>query len=266
MNTGNIPNVAHRAESDQRLSILVMAAEPGPLYSEGSLLVRFNDREDWYYVGIEAQKSYLSDSETVVDSTFGVIAGPNCSQWQVSPIWNKLATGLYPSNASRFRPQSPHDSSKLFSLEWVLEKGILTQIIAGAGGSQGVVGQSTSTQMSSLEDALLDLAQIVEEALEKGFPPPNESVRSNVQRLITEIHQISSRRFEVYPMPDGGIAIDSSGKDNRWVFLHCKSDGGALCLVNVNGERDHRRYEDTDLLPDDFLRETLEQLDSPQTS
>ena len=78
---------------------------------------------------------------------------------------------------------------------------------------------------------------------------------------MKEMHAISSRRYEIYPTPDGEIAIDAPGGYGRSVILLCDSDGGALCLVNMNGKHRRARYSSIETLPDEFLREALTELD-----
>lgn len=113
---------------------------------------------------------------------------------------------------------------------------------------------------SQLNDALLDLREARNEASEEGFPEPSDMALENAERLLREMYWISPRRFEVYPMPDGEIAIDASDWQRRSVLLLCDSEGGALCLVNMNGPHRRARYSTTKTLPDGFVREALADL------
>lgn len=106
-------------------------------------------------------------------------------------------------------------------------------------------------------DALHDLDQAKEEAREDGLPAPSGKALGNAHRLLRAMYRISPRRFEIYPTPDGEIAIDAPGGFGRSVLLLCDSDGGALCLVNMNGAHRRARYSDTRGLPDGFVREAL---------
>ena len=67
-------------------------------------------------------------------------------------------------------------------------------------------------------------------------------------------------RFEVYPTPDGEIAIDAPGGYGQSVILYCKAEGGALCLVNIGGKHRHAGYSHASYLPDNFLRDALAEL------
>ena len=114
--------------------------------------------------------------------------------------------------------------------------------------------------LSELNDALRDLREARDEAREEGFPQPSEFALKNAERLLREMHGISPRRFEVYPTPDGEIAIDAPAGQGRSVILLCDSEGGALCMVNLNGHHRRARYSTTETLPDGFVHETLAEL------
>ncbi len=113
---------------------------------------------------------------------------------------------------------------------------------------------------SDLRAALRDLDAVEGEALEEGFPIPSRMARENARRLLQAMHRISGRRLEVYPTPDGEVAIDAPGGQGRSVLLLCDSEGGALCLVNMNGKHRRARYADSNGLPDGFVREALAEL------
>lgn len=115
--------------------------------------------------------------------------------------------------------------------------------------------------ISELNDALRDLREAITEALEEGFPQPSDTALENAERLLREMYGISPRRFEVYPTPDGEIAIDAPDGHGRSVILLCDSEGGALCLVNLNGHHRRARHSTTETLPDGFVLEALNNLD-----
>lgn len=112
-----------------------------------------------------------------------------------------------------------------------------------------------------LNDALRDLRNVTNEANEEGFPPPSSTASNNAERLLRAMYAISSRRYEIYPTPDREIAIDAPNGYGRSVILLCDSDGGALCLVNMNGNHRRARYSSTEILPDGFMREALIELE-----
>ena len=114
--------------------------------------------------------------------------------------------------------------------------------------------------ISELNDALRDLRETGDEARDEGFPQPSDTALENAERLLREMYGISSRRFEVYPTPDGEIAIDAPDGQGRSVILLCDSEGGALCLVNLNGHHRRARHSTTETLPDGFVHEALAEL------
>ncbi len=112
-----------------------------------------------------------------------------------------------------------------------------------------------------LADALRDLEEVTDEARTEGFRTPTDVACKNASRLLKEMYRLSRRRFEVYPMPDGEIAIDASDGQGSSVLLLCDSDGGALCLVNMRGNHRRAKYSSGDALPDGFVREALVELE-----
>ena len=112
-----------------------------------------------------------------------------------------------------------------------------------------------------LHSALNDLLTVPAEACEEGTPIPSDLAFKNAERLLKDMYEIAPRRFEVYPTPDGEIAIDAPDGRGSSIILLCDSDGGALCLVNMNGSHRRRRYLAIDTIPDGFLREALLELE-----
>ena len=110
-------------------------------------------------------------------------------------------------------------------------------------------------------DALRDLEEARGEAHEEGFAVPSDVALGNARRLLHAMYRLSPRRFEIYPMPDGEIAIDVPGGPGRSVLLLCNSDGGALCSVNMNGAHRRARYSDARGLPDGFVCDALAELE-----
>ena len=137
-------------------------------------------------------------------------------------------------------------------------------VLPSGGFSPQIIGVDSGwvLDQSPLDDALLDLDQVVEEAREKDFEIPSQLVLDNSRRLLRDLFRISPRRFEVYPMPEGEVAIDGSGESGRWVILSCGPDGEALCLVGIDGRREHQCYLDAGTLPDEFVRHALDALDN----
>ena len=113
-----------------------------------------------------------------------------------------------------------------------------------------------------LVDAMRDLRDAGEEAREEGFPAPSDLAMANAERLLREMYEISPRRFEVYPTPDGEIAIDAPDGNGQSALLLCESSGGALCLANLRDGHVQSSYANADMLPDEFLRKVLAALET----
>ena len=113
-----------------------------------------------------------------------------------------------------------------------------------------------------LANALRDLSEVVEEAKEENYLVPNEIAVRNAGRLLRKMYDILPLRYEVYPMPDGEVSIDAPTGHGSSVMVVCDSDGGALRLVNINGDSKRARYSTTKSLPDGFIYEALNELDS----
>ena len=113
---------------------------------------------------------------------------------------------------------------------------------------------------TGLNAALDDLKDIVEEAKEDNFPVPSNSVIKTSEELVRKLFNIYPRRFEVYPSQGGEIAIDIHNGKGSSVIILCGPSGGALCLVNINGNSRRAHYSQVNILPDGFVKEALEEL------
>ena len=117
-----------------------------------------------------------------------------------------------------------------------------------------------STHSEELTDVLQDLREATDEAREEGFPFPSDKAKINAERLLKKMYDISPGRFEVYPTPDGEIAVDAPSGKGKSVVVFCDSEGGALCMVNMSGEHRRARYSNANKLPDNFVRNALAEL------
>lgn len=136
-------------------------------------------------------------------------------------------------------------------------------LVAGTGilAIKDIDVGTTGASGYELLDAAKDLEEVIDEAREEGFPVPSNSALEYARTILYAVYELSPRRYEVYPTPDGEVAIDAPGGFGRSVLLLCASDGGALCLVNMNGSHRRARYSDATMLPDGFVREALAELD-----
>ena len=111
-----------------------------------------------------------------------------------------------------------------------------------------------------LAQALDELDQIVDEAESEGYEIPNSIAIVNAEIIVKRIYDNLLHPFQVYPMPDGEVAIDVTNDNGSSVLILCCSDGGTLCFVNINGNQRRAHYANSNTLPDGFIREALEEL------
>ena len=112
---------------------------------------------------------------------------------------------------------------------------------------------------TSLADALADLHDARQEATEEEFTAPSDLALQNAECLLRAMHKILPCRYEVYPMPDGEIAIDAPTSFGTAVIAMCEPDNSALCFVHTEQDKQYRRYPIAEL-PNDFLRDGLLEL------
>ena len=115
---------------------------------------------------------------------------------------------------------------------------------------------------TDLSDAFPDLKKSIPEAEKENFPIPSELVLVNAYRILTSVHGIAPGMYEVYPTPDGEIAIDAPGGYGRTVVLFCDSDGGFVCPVNMEGRHRRAHCSDAGSLPDSIVRKVPDELNS----
>ncbi len=111
-----------------------------------------------------------------------------------------------------------------------------------------------------LAQALDELDQVVDEAKSEGYEIPSSIAIINAKCIIERMYDNLLHPFQVYPMPDGEVAIDVTNDEGSSVLILCRSDGGTLCFVNINGNQRRAHYSDSDALPDGFMREAFEEL------
>ena len=111
-----------------------------------------------------------------------------------------------------------------------------------------------------LARALTRVKQIDEEAAEECYPPINDGTKRRAKYLL---FAASGCPIEpaVYPSMDGEIAIYfKSPVVAAALLILVNNEGGAGCYSSMHGESRRRRYDDSSMLPDDFLKECLRAL------
>ena len=107
---------------------------------------------------------------------------------------------------------------------------------------------------------MLDLRSTPDEAKDEGYPQPTQRALDHAERILRRMDMMVAARLEVYPTPDGEVAIVAPGGPHRSVMVLCGANGGALCMVNMDGAHRRARYSTAACLPDGFLREALHEL------
>ena len=112
----------------------------------------------------------------------------------------------------------------------------------------------------SLEAALKDLQNARLEAEEEGFCCPSNEAMKNAEQVLYRLYDTWACRYEVYPMPDGEIAIHVRGGPRKSVALLFEPAGQVLCLVSLGTNWRRARYSNSAMLPDAFVMEALKEL------
>lgn len=146
---------------------------------------------------------------------------------------------------------------------WQLLQPAYSSLVLWSERVQPFVTSAEPALAADLGAALCDLDGAAEEAEEEGFPQPSELALKNARRLLRDLYRLRPSRLEVYPTPDGEIALVAPAGRGRSVLVLCDSDGGVLCSVNLNGLHRRARYSTATMLPDGFVREALNDLDEP---
>ena len=82
------------------------------------------------------------------------------------------------------------------------------------------------------------------------------------KRIVLGLRTYLSSNTDVYTMEDGEIAVEVFGSPGRGFLLVCEPAGGALCIVTVDGVSRRARYESSAILPDNFLKDGLRDVQS----
>ena len=130
----------------------------------------------------------------------------------------------------------------------------------GAGARSGVWSSTTGPGVFDagwIARALDQLNRIDEEAAEEGYPPINDEAKRRARRLLFAMGGCPMEPA-VYPSMDGEIAIYfKSPVAAAALLILVNNEGGAGCYSSIHGESRRKRYDDSSMLPDDFLTEHL---------
>ncbi len=108
-----------------------------------------------------------------------------------------------------------------------------------------------------LVEALRDLHKLRRVAEEDGDVLPEKEALDRAESLLRAMFQVPSQSYDVYPLPDGDIAIDADTPRGTKVVIVSDHDGSARCLTYIDGQSDSREYGDPSVIPDSFIKEAL---------
>ena len=118
-------------------------------------------------------------------------------------------------------------------------------------------------QSQDLREAQQELSEVPTDAEEDGLDVPSRLALENAGQLLVQMYRLSPRKYVIYPVSGGYVAIDARGEKGIAVIM-CGSDGEVLCLATINSRERRSRYSDATDLPDGFIREALSALGAPQ--
>ena len=114
-----------------------------------------------------------------------------------------------------------------------------------------------TTNTAWLEESLNELAACPADALDEGLEEPSELGLTKAKRLLQEVSNYVTDRPDIYPMDEGGIAIDFRNPEAKAgvLFLIEQNGSGALFHRTRNSKGRLRVDDAADLLREGGLRE-----------
>ena len=117
----------------------------------------------------------------------------------------------------------------------------------------------SSEHTRGLEKSLNDLEEVLTLAEEEESPTPPQPIIEKARRILTDLHSKAHRKYMVYLMPDGAIAMDTRGVGTDGALIALNNNGTVCCSGEKDGRDWHRDYTDSNPLDDpDLLRELNE--------
>lgn len=129
-----------------------------------------------------------------------------------------------------------------------------------ADGEAGNAENRAGTQ-TYREQALARMDRIADEAAEEEFELPTDVGIENARAMLAVMFNLAPREYDVYPMPDGEVAIDT-GKPERRIFVFCPPNGGVQCIGWIGNERRDVSFGTVEEVPTEFLSEILSNLET----
>ena len=119
------------------------------------------------------------------------------------------------------------------------------------------VVQTPSRRPTKLDEALMDLALISQEAEEEGIPVPSPQLLKVAEQVLEALYAVDQRRYSVYSTLDGHIELDAQAPFGSKIVVTCDANGTARCIVYEEGAFEIQKYENPFEIPDAFVRAAL---------
>jgi hypothetical protein len=114
-----------------------------------------------------------------------------------------------------------------------------------------------------LQEALDELQNLDQESSECDWELTSPLAKENAERLLRALAYRVTLAPSVHPTADREVAIFFRNQSTGYgVLIACDSDGHAACFAHISGRNRRARYDDANDLPDGFVVEELDRLES----
>ena len=144
-----------------------------------------------------------------------------------------------------------------------MESGVnqISLVDKGRYGNEHIFQQLQPSPFSISDDLVEDCFKNLEsDAADVGNPMPAQSVVDEAKRIVLGLRPHLPHNVDVYTMEEGKIAV--FGHSGRGFLLICEPGSSALCIVTIGSVSRRARYESSTTLPDGFLKEGLQEVQS----
>ena len=112
---------------------------------------------------------------------------------------------------------------------------------------------------------IIDINELIEnlevDALEEGYPVPKLDVITEARRIAVILdHEYPDLEFDIYVMREGSVAVESHFEFGKGMLLVCEPGKSAFFTVTNNQKSESQRYENSENLPDDFIRQNIDKM------
>ena len=169
-------------------------------------------------------------------------------------LWENANTGF---RASRFAPATLLDQHKSFREQLSHQSGRSERRMDAPSSKTPPVASPEASEETWLEDTLVELAACPDHAADEGLEAPSELGLARAKLLLEDVSSHVRDRPEVYPMDEGGIAIDFRNSQSRsGVLFLIERNGSGVFYTRTPKSKGRLRVDDArDLLDEGGLRE-----------